>query len=262
MTQKHRHSAVVEESSAGFGDAIVAAAPDAIIVAGSDGTIVEFNPMAEHIFGRARADVVGTDLFDALTLATHRNSHRTDLSRLWSADSARFIGRTFPAIAMRGDGRPFAVEVSANVVPTERNLVVLFVRDRSTNGPNPSIPEPDSPADDDAAVWGSREMLAIIMRSAPGIVFAVDLSGVIQVSTGSGLAALGFQPGQLVGTNVFEIYKDMPEVAEYHRRALRGEEFRAQVDIGDRSLETLYRPIFSASGRLVGTVGVSDDITV
>lgn len=59
----------------------------------------------------------------------------------------------------------------------------------------------------------------------PFIVFALDAEGVFTASDGEGLAALGLEPGEVVGRSAFEVYRGEPEVLENLDRALSGESF-------------------------------------
>ncbi len=59
------------------------------------------------------------------------------------------------------------------------------------------------------------------IRSFPIILFRVNPKGIIEESVGRGLERLGLQERQAVGVNIFETF---PEVADYVRRAQRGEQ--------------------------------------
>lgn len=95
----------------------------------------------------------------------------------------------------------------------------------------------------------------------PVVIWEVDVEGIITLSEGKGLAALGFAPGQLVGLSVFEMYKDRPDLTENTRRALRGEEFTALAEVGDVSLEVRMGPKRDEQGRVIGVAGVGIDVT-
>ncbi|HYC01164.1 MAG TPA: PAS domain S-box protein [Candidatus Limnocylindrales bacterium] len=59
------------------------------------------------------------------------------------------------------------------------------------------------------------------IRSLPVILFRVDRNGILVESVGRGLERLGLQERQAVGQSIFDTF---PEVADYIRRAQRGEE--------------------------------------
>ena len=58
---------------------------------------------------------------------------------------------------------------------------------------------------------------------APIAIWTTDADGVITMSEGAGLAALGVKSGQLVGQKVLDIYAAHPTIPGYIRRALAGD---------------------------------------
>jgi PAS domain S-box-containing protein len=96
---------------------------------------------------------------------------------------------------------------------------------------------------------------------APIIVFCMDAAGVVTLSEGAGLKALGFRPGELIGRSVYEMYKDTPSVTERLRRVLGGETVASQNRLGDAVLETRMTPLRDAAGTIIGVLGVSHDRT-
>jgi PAS domain S-box-containing protein len=112
-----------------------------------------------------------------------------------------------------------------------------------------------------AALRVSEARLRTVVASAPIVLWAVDRAGRFTLSDGAGLRALGLEPGQLVGHSAFEVYADVPEVIVHIRRALRGEEFAATVEVGDAIFESHFAPLRDDDGRVAGVIGVSTDVT-
>jgi PAS domain S-box-containing protein len=107
----------------------------------------------------------------------------------------------------------------------------------------------------------ARGRLAAALQHAPIILFTTDHRGVILVSEGAGLASLGYASGQLVGRDVFELYREMPEVQENLRRALAGHSFTVSAQIGPTTLESFMGPLYGEDGRVSGMLGISTDVT-
>lgn len=106
------------------------------------------------------------------------------------------------------------------------------------------------------------QYLRTIVSNAPIVLFATDERGTITVSEGRGLDALGQKPGESVGTNVFEKYRDQPEIVKNIRRALRGESFAAEIELsGSVVFDTTYSPIRDERNDVCGVIGTSVDIT-
>jgi PAS domain S-box-containing protein len=107
----------------------------------------------------------------------------------------------------------------------------------------------------------SQERLLRVITDAPIILWAMDLQGMITLSEGKGLAKLGLAPGELVGQSMFERNSGRPDVLEYIRRALKGEETTSLLENNGEVFETHYSPQFDAAGEMNGVIAVSVVIT-
>jgi rsbT co-antagonist protein RsbR len=70
------------------------------------------------------------------------------------------------------------------------------------------------------------EMFGRVLESAPLLMWSCDSRGVSTMLEGKGCELIGMKPGQMVGQNVLELYKDSPDIASGIVRALAGEETR------------------------------------
>jgi PAS domain S-box-containing protein len=107
----------------------------------------------------------------------------------------------------------------------------------------------------------SEERLRTVIGSAPIVLFALDPDGTLTLSEGRGLEALGLKPGEAVGKSALDLYTDFPDVVGTVRRALAGEEFEADVELGPLAFRTRYAPLYHPDGTLKGVIGVATDIT-
>jgi len=106
-----------------------------------------------------------------------------------------------------------------------------------------------------------EERLGSVFEHAPIVVWVIDAEGIFTLSEGRSLKALGLVPGQVVGLNAFDVYKDSKEVVDSLRRCLDGEEFSNMVPVGDTVWETRYAPVLDERGNVVGASGVATDVT-
>ena len=114
----------------------------------------------------------------------------------------------------------------------------------------------------EAARGGTAEqLLRTVLDHAPVILFALDERGVVTLAEGHGLAMAGKSTRDRVGISTLEHYASHKELIRDIHRALAGEEFTAEHVIDVAVLETHYRPLRDAGGRVTGTVGVSIDVT-
>jgi diguanylate cyclase (GGDEF)-like protein/PAS domain S-box-containing protein len=112
------------------------------------------------------------------------------------------------------------------------------------------------------ALEESERYLRTVVGNVPVVLFALDREGVFTLSEGKGLQALGLRPGELIGRSVFELYREVPQIAENVRRTLGGEEVVATVEVGEGVFETFYSPLLDEDGEeVVGVIGVAADVT-
>lgn len=109
---------------------IVDTAADAFISISSDGTILEWNPAAETVFGWNRQEIVGADVTDKLIPENLREVARNlllDFENRGDQDSATFYHEM---TALRRDGKSIPVTISASAVKSDSIWTFnAFVRD-------------------------------------------------------------------------------------------------------------------------------------
>jgi len=113
------------------------------------------------------------------------------------------------------------------------------------------------------ALRESEERLRSTLNNAPLVVFSIDAKGIFLVSEGRGLAAMGLQPGQVVGQSIYSLYGDHPQILACFERALAGEEFSAVNKVAGLNLtyETVWMPLRNPRGDILGVAGVATDVT-
>ena len=95
----------------------------------------------------------------------------------------------------------------------------------------------------------------------PHAVFGLDDKGVCTHSTGPALTHLGLRPGELVGTNLFTLYRHDPINVAALRRVLAGESFSLEREFAGRLLSTYLEPVLDVDGTVTGALGVTTDVT-
>ena len=91
--------------------AIVDHALAALISTDGNGNIVEFNPAAEAMFGRQRADVMGRSVSDVIMPERYRAAHEAGIRRMESGGAPRVLGKRMEMHALRADGSEFPIEM-------------------------------------------------------------------------------------------------------------------------------------------------------
>jgi PAS domain S-box-containing protein len=110
-------------------------------------------------------------------------------------------------------------------------------------------------------VTDDRLRLQALVEHLPVVLFVIDRRGRFLFSSGKGLARSGLTPDEVVGKNVFEIYRHCPQVTDAVRRALQGETFATVVQVGDLWYQTYYLPRHNTQGQVEEVVGIANDIT-
>ena len=91
--------------------AIVDHALAALISTDGVGRIVEFNPAAEAMFGRQRADMVGRLVSEVIMPERYRAAHDAGIRRVEAGGAPQVLGRRMEMHALRADGTEFPIEM-------------------------------------------------------------------------------------------------------------------------------------------------------
>jgi PAS domain S-box-containing protein len=112
--------------------AVVSGALDCIITLDGDGTILNFNPAAEHTFKYAAAEIVGRSVDDIFAADETEDGQCCALGSYLATSTAGDSGSRMTLTALRACGDRFAVELAINRVPIDGPpMFTCFVRDLS-----------------------------------------------------------------------------------------------------------------------------------
>ncbi len=226
--------------------ALIDNAPAAIYATDLEGRCLVANRWLEGVFGIPKSEILGKTDYERLPKeaadATRGNDKRVLATNapleieevIPQADGPHtYISLKFPL--HDAEGRPNAVGgISTDI--TERIRAQEVLRE-------------------------TQRRLRMVLGSMPIILWAFDARGVITLSEGKGLEAVGLSPGGSVGQSLFEQYQGVPWVLDNVRRALAGEEFVVEEEMGNRWFEVHYVPHRDAVGVVEGVMGVSIDVT-
>jgi len=111
----------------------VNASLDAIILADAKGTIIDFSPAAESIFGYTRNRALGSSMAELIIPPNLRDAHHAGMKRFLKTGEKKIIdaGRV-EVTAMRSNGASFPVELSIGMtMEPEGPIFIAYVRDIS-----------------------------------------------------------------------------------------------------------------------------------
>ena len=218
------------------------------VAVSQNGAVLDANPAFLALYGYTRDEVVGM----AGTELAAPESQALVAQKVAAGEES-----AYEAVCRRKDGSTFPAEVRGrsalwNGLPARVTAVRDITERRAMEDARRAMED---------ALRRSEEALRAMLGSIPVILYAADKDGVITLSEGTGLAALGLAPGEAVGRSVFEFTAGSAAAAEKTRRALAGEAGFYDMRFGALCLHVELKPQRDAAGAIVGVIGVSFDMT-
>jgi len=216
-----------------------------VLVDPGTGCILDANPMASRMTGLPAGRLRGLPL---------RELHpEADWARLEPEYARAFASGTLPVgecrIRTQDRGDRIATVAGTRHELDGHDVVMLEFQDFT------------EPRRVEQALREAEERLRTVVANAPVVLFAIDRQGILTMSEGRGLDALGLEAGEIVGRSVFDVYSDSPEVLAAIDRAMSGEEVTEVVPVGRFAFETRFSTMRDAEGRPTGLIGVATDVT-
>ncbi len=109
---------------------IIDTALDAFIQMEENGSISDWNPQAEKMFGWSRSEALGKQLGELIIPETYRDAHRAGVAHFLRTGEGPVLGRRFEIEARRRDGTEIKVELSITALRRRDGMVFNgFIRD-------------------------------------------------------------------------------------------------------------------------------------
>ena len=257
VTARRKSEAALRASEARV-RAVVDSALDAVITMDTEGRILEFNPAAESMFGHTRAEALGVEMADLLIPPALREAHRKGLERYLETGDGPILGQRVETVALRSDGTEFPIELAVGRVPIEgQPMFTGYVRDISER----KLAE--------SQLRESEERYRDLFENASEPIATVDLDGNLTEVNSAFERALGYDRGELLGSNLDHYL--VPEslgLSSLHReRKLSGEETRSKYEqtfvskSGRQVVLEVSTRLLEEDGRPVGVQGACRDVT-
>lgn len=222
--------------------ALLATTPDPVVVVDAAARVLEWNPAAERVLRRTRAEVLGSPL--PTLLAGGSPSRTRTLTETLARGAA---GRTGEATeVLRSDGEVVAVDLTVVPATVEGEPVwTVVLRERV------SLLERAAVDDDGTAPPGPAGLL----------VLGIDDSGAFDLVEGVGPVGRAVRRDDLVGRPVTSVLAGSPDGVAVLRDALAGVAGTATVHLAGREWSVSARPRLRADGGNGGVVALVSDLT-
>ncbi|RJN32399.1 PAS domain-containing hybrid sensor histidine kinase/response regulator [Nesterenkonia natronophila] len=219
---------------------------EAVYIRGLDGHILFWNSGAEQMYGWSRQEAEGEIAYELL-----RTQFPAPLEEINGT--------------LLREGRWESELTQAASDGTEMVVLCRWVLMRDEAG----TPDAIIVINDDLTAHRKTEQklraselrLQTVVRNAPVVLFATDSDGVLTLSEGKGLAALGVTPGELVGKSIFDLNVENGEVIEATQKALTGLSSTIDVRMVDVVYSAMFSPVRDDDGEVTGVIGVAVDVT-
>jgi PAS domain S-box-containing protein len=248
--------------------AVLASSLDAVITIDHEGTVVEFNPAAERLFGYTEGFAVGREMAELVIPPSLRDAHRNALKLHLETGHARILGRRVEMTGMRSDGHEFPVELAVNrVTGSNPSMFTGTIRDITSRVQAEHEREE------------ARSQLEAILRGVADAVTAQAPDGRLLFANDAAVETLGFDSTEELlsapPTAIVDRFEMLDEEGEPFpvealpgRRALLGEDgaeslvrFRVRETGEERWAAVKATPIRDEDGTVTMAINVIEDIT-
>jgi len=239
--------------------AILESSLDSLVVVDHEGRIVEFNPAAEATFGWTREQVLGKTMVESIVPPRLREAHRRGFAHYLATGIGPILGKRLELSAIRADGTEFPIELTiAALAATSRPMFTAFIRD---------ITERKRASDE---LLESERRFSDLLRHVELVSVMLDCEGRITYCNEYMLRLTDWRLDQVIGRDWFEVFmpSDLTGIKSVFLDLLvnSADAWHVENDIltrsGERRLIRWNNSVLrSASGEVIGTASIGEDIT-
>ena len=236
--------------------ALVAGGPSAIVAVDASRRVREFNPAAEELFGRSRAETLGRDMPDTLVPERYRQQFVDSMAGYLATGEARGLTRPFRLRALRADGTERPVDLTPMPVTVSGETFFFgFLRD-ATELETATM-----------AVAEGNARFRLLSDIAPVGIMQSDADGTCRFVNDKWCEMAGFARADVIGRNWRStIHPDDVEKIDAMRQESGGPEELATdcrlltASGGETWVHAVVRRVVDHNGELIGRVTALTDV--
>ncbi|MFP9191001.1 PAS domain S-box protein [Natrialbaceae archaeon A-CW1-1] len=210
---------------------------DAFLSLDAEWRFTYVNDQAEHVLGKTKAELLGRHLIDAFPKIEGTPFERESLAAMKTQEP-----RTIESYY-----EPLERWFEARMYPSPSGLSIYF-KDVSTR------------VERERTLADRSERLQVLIENVPVVFFSLDETGTFTLSEGHGLERIGYEPNEVAGESIYDVYSDHPGILQDVNRAFNGEAVHSFRLVSGRSFETWYRPVVSGD-TVERVIGIGVDVT-
>lgn len=242
----------------GIFDPVIEAAPVALILVNSAGTICLVNRQTELLFGYSRDDLIAQPI-EKLLPQEFRQGHPGNRRGYMESPEPRAMGSGRDLFGQTRSGQKIAIEIGLNPIHTQDGAYVLA-----------SVIDISERKAQENAIRASEARLSAIFNSSSDAIIGMSLGAVVTEWNPAAEDMFGYARAEAVGRNIVDLIvpeRQADEEAEIFRRIRAGEQVgrfessRQRKDGSTIEISATISPIRYADGTLQGATKVIRDIT-
>jgi len=242
---------------------ILESAPDAMVIADGRGRIVLVNAETERLFGYGREELIG-QLVDVLVPERFRGKHPQHREGYTAHPRTRTMGEGRDLWGLRKDTTEFPVEISLSPIESaEGILVTTAIRDISVR----RAAEKDL-AETAGELGVKHRLLYAVVEGTTDPIYIRDLENRFTMANGACARILQRSVNEVVGSSLRDLLPNdsFDAVAKSDQEIVRAGvpctlEETVEIDGVNRIFLTTKGPYHDADGKIIGTLGISREIT-
>jgi PAS domain S-box-containing protein len=236
--------------------ALVAGGPSAIVAVDSSRRIREFNPAAEELFGRSRAETLGLDMPETLVPERYRQRFVDAMAGFLATGDSRRVRQPYRLRALRADGTERPVDLTpAPVTVAGETYFFGFLRD-ATEQETASL----------AAAEGDARF-RLLSDLAPVGIMQSDADGTCRFVNDKWCELAGLPPAEVIGRNWRTTINplDVEKIDAMRDEHASSEELATDCRLltasgGQVWVHVVVRRVVDRDGNLIGRVTALTDV--